>query len=170
MSLFGTTVKAIKITVAVIALLLLSHTVSASDEEPYPIWWSPSLELESLDQIDKRLEKPFWPGDEGLVMGKWDADRYSAKDHAPNCATMIDLDAKGYSPTGSSNDVAIQMIFLAECGTIARLKDARPARQSFLRDFVLDDLAPHYLPGLMSTGGECVGRCLLLDANERRTP
>ncbi len=170
MSLFGTTVKAIKITVAVIALSLLSHTVSASDEEPYPIWWSPSLELESLDQIDKRLEKPFWPDDEGFVMGKWDVDRYSVKDLAPNCATMLDLAEKGYSSAGSCNDIAIQTFFMAECEALRYLKSAQPAKRSYLVGFALDRESFQFLPPMVDLGISCQSICWRYYANEERRP
>ncbi len=170
MSLFGKTIRAIKTILAVIALLLLSHTVSASDEEPYPIWWSPSLELESLDRIDERLERPFWPDDEGFVMGKWDIDKYSAKDLAPNCATMIDLAEKGYSSAGSSNDIAVQTFFMAECEALRYLKNAQPAKRSYLAGFVLDRKAFQFLPHLAFYGPSCGGACWQYYANEERRP
>ena len=36
-------------------------SATAAEAEQYPIWWSPSLELESLDRIDERRRKRFWP-------------------------------------------------------------------------------------------------------------
>ena len=170
MSLVGKTVRAIKITVAVIALSLLSHTVSASDEEAYPIWWSPSLELESLDRIDERLERLFSPDGEGFVMEKWDDGQVVAKDHASNCTTLIDLDEKGYSPTGSSNGIAIQAYHTAECEALRYLKNARSAKRSYLVGFTLDRNSFQILPAMVSFGPSCDSMLWLHFANDAQQP
>ena len=48
-------------------LLMLSMATALADEHaPYPIWWSPELGLESLEQIDERLDRPLGPGEEGF--------------------------------------------------------------------------------------------------------
>ena len=40
---------------------------TATEDGPYPVWWSPILEVESLDHIDARLERalpsPFRTGE-----------------------------------------------------------------------------------------------------------
>ncbi len=44
-------------------------------EPPYPIWWSPVLELDSLEAIDARLHRALWPGDdEGMTLYKQEGD------------------------------------------------------------------------------------------------
>ncbi len=40
---------------AMTAALAASH--SMAEEEAYPVWWSPALELESLGDIDERLAR-----------------------------------------------------------------------------------------------------------------
>ncbi len=48
---------------AVAALTLVSLAPAAADEgEKYPIWWSPRLQLESLDKIDEVIDRHGgWP-------------------------------------------------------------------------------------------------------------
>jgi hypothetical protein len=170
MSAFGKAIRAIKTILMVIALSLLAGMAVASDEEPYPIWWSPELELESLEKVDERLERPFRPGDEGFVMDKWDDGQVVAKDHAPNCATMINLDEKGYSPTGGSNGIAIQAYHMAECEALRYLKNAQPAKRSYLARFVLDRKAFQFLPHMAFFGPSCSSACWTYFANEERCP
>ena len=43
------------LTAAMTAALAASH--SMAEEEAYPVWWSPALELESLGDIDERLAR-----------------------------------------------------------------------------------------------------------------
>ncbi len=50
------------IVLAVVAMVVPSIVVAAEDG-PYPVWWSPALELDSLDAIDARLAREIWPGD-----------------------------------------------------------------------------------------------------------
>ncbi len=39
--------------------LALGGDALAGEQAAYPIWWSPRLGLESLDQVEARLEDPF---------------------------------------------------------------------------------------------------------------
>jgi hypothetical protein len=42
-----------------------------AEEPPYPVWWSPVLELDSVEGIDARLHRALWPGDdEGMTLYK----------------------------------------------------------------------------------------------------
>jgi hypothetical protein len=43
------------IIVAATALLLGVSGPANAEADPFPVWWSPVLELESLDAIDARL-------------------------------------------------------------------------------------------------------------------
>ena len=52
--------------------LALGLSGASAEDGPYPVWWSPTLELDSLDQIDARLAREIWPGDpEGLPLAKY---------------------------------------------------------------------------------------------------
>ncbi len=44
------------IALAVVAMVVPA-IVAAAEDGPYPVWWSPMLELDSLDAIDARLER-----------------------------------------------------------------------------------------------------------------
>ncbi len=166
MSPFGRTVRATKAILMAIALSPLAGMSLAADEEPYPIWWSPKLELESLEKVDQRLERSFWPDDEGFVMKKWDVDRYSAKDPAPNCPALLDLAEQGYQGT----PFKLHMALMAECEALRYLKNARPAKRSYLAGFMLNHEAFEFLPHMVYFGGSCSSACARYYANEERIP
>ena len=151
---------------AALSLNASSRIASASDNEPYPIWWSPSLDLESLDRIDERLERPFWPDDESFVMDKWDGDRVVAKDLAPNCATMIDLAEQGYQGT----PFGLHMALMAECEALRYLKNAQPAKKSSLAGFTLNRESFHVLPAMVLFSPNCDSLLWLYFANDERRP
>ncbi len=165
MSLLGKTVKTIAVAVALSPLAGMSL---ASDEELYPIWWSPSLELESLDQIDKRLEKPFWPDSDGFDMFRREGIRVFS-DLAPNCATLINLVEQEYHAKGSHNR-RLQSFLLAECEALQSLKDALPAKRSYLRGFILNREAFQFLPHMVDFGISCSSICWQYYANEEHIP
>ena len=123
------------------ASLALANPASA-EEPPFPVWWSPMLELDSLDAIDARLARHIWPGDnEGLPLAKWDGEiREDAS--AVNCIELERLVADGFHGI-SSNDFGLQLLNQALCRGIEALGRARPAETSYLRDFVLDEEAIH---------------------------
>ena len=59
------------------ALALGLSGPAAAEEPPYPVWWSESLELDSLDAIDARLDRELWEGDdEGLPLGRREGDAW----------------------------------------------------------------------------------------------
>ena len=83
---------------------------------------------------------------------------------------MIDLDEKGYSPTGGSNGIAIQAYHMAECEALRYLKNAQPAKRSYLAGFVLDRKAFQFLPHMVDLGISCWSWCQTYFANEERHP
>ena len=117
-------------------------TVRAAEEGPYPIWWSPALELESLDDIDARLDRELYPGASDFKIYGWDGD-----DPIPavmdTCAKTIELSEAGYQAPYNHSFKA-QWSFLAWCRAIDLLKSAKPANQSYVRDFRLDRGAVNY--------------------------
>ncbi len=142
-----------------------------SAAEPYPIWWSPKLELDSLDAIDARLERPFWDPSEysgGLPLyprGSRQEDRREAR----NCVELLALRKRGYF-AASTNDINLMWYFDAWCRAIAVLKTAEPATQSFLRDFALDHSSVDYLPALAIPSPSCDWLCRQQEADVRRIP
>jgi hypothetical protein len=168
-------VRRISVAAGLAALWLASAAPApAAAEEfeggpPHPVWWSPMLELDSLEAIDARLARHIWPGDdEGLPLAKWDGEiREEAS--AVNCIELERLVAAGFSGI-SSNDFGLQLLNQALCRGIEALGRAQPAETSYLRDFVLDEEAIHLLPAMAKISPSCDYQCRQRVANERRIP
>jgi hypothetical protein len=142
---------------------------SAEEDGPYPVWWSPALELESLDAIDARLERAIWPGDpEGLPLAKTEGE---TRKEVPafNCIELERWVGEGYSGIGS-NGFGLQLYNQALCRAIEMMRRAEPAERSLLRDFVLNDDAIHVLPALVNVTPPCELWCRQGLANKRRIP
>ncbi len=141
----------------------------SGDEPPYPVWWSPVLELDSLEGIDARLHRALWLGDdEGMPLFKIEDDKREDVS-AANCIELRLLVDKGYRGAGS-HDYWVQQYLLAQCRAIELMKRARPAKRSFLRDFVLDEEAIHVLPAMVEDSSSCDFVCRQRVANERPIP
>jgi hypothetical protein len=101
------------------------------------IWWAKDLNLMNLSDIDQALGKPF---DERISVASG-----SNQAQVGNC-----FDYLKYSDAGYKADSDFQMRMLeslgADCRALALLKDAAPARVSYLQDFRLDTSAPAMLP------------------------
>ena len=70
-----------QVTLAGAAALLLGAPLpaAAAEEPPYPVWWSESLEIESLDRIGTRLElklSPHFP--DGFPLFRHEGDTWEA--------------------------------------------------------------------------------------------
>ncbi len=125
------------------ALALGLSATAAAEESPYPVWWSPALELDSLDAIDARLEGEMWPSSPGgLPLYKYEGDSYDSDNRveawADSCNALMSLTADGYEGLGSPGR-KLEFFNLAYCRAIAMLKQAVPAEFSHLRDFVLNE-------------------------------
>ena len=71
---------------AVIVALAWVSTEAARADGPYPVWWSPTLELDSLDAIDQRLNQQVLPG-EPLEYAQWDLYKTTNGDEVKVTAT-----------------------------------------------------------------------------------
>jgi len=152
---------------AAMALLLgAAGGALSAEESPYPVWWSPVLELESLDHIDQRLERKLWHHGGEIEVSKGAYDRAKSK-IVDTCVSAIELSEKGYWGRGNHNH-KILLLQLAKCRAIEMLKRARPAQVSYVRDFVLDRGALGYLPAMVGIAPSCSGRCWQYAANEKR--
>ncbi len=143
---------------------------------PYPVWWSHGFELESLDQVDARLRRSFWSGmDLGIGLYKGSYDDY-VEAEAKTCVELEALTRSGYGlPEGRLHST--QMHHLLRCRTIALIGKVQPARESFLRDFVINQESSRNLlrafglvvgGGVPSQNGEMVltrglGKLLVVD-------
>ncbi|MEE8226157.1 MAG: hypothetical protein V3R30_05020 [Kiloniellales bacterium] len=142
---------------------------TATEDGPYPVWWSPVLELDSLDAIDARLAREIWPGDsEGMRLMKIENDT-RVEVRAVNCIDLERLVDDGYYGIGR-HGFWLQQYQLARCHAIEMLRTAMPAQQSFLRDFSLDVDTVDYLPAIMNLSPLCEMMCREIIANNRRIP
>ena len=154
------------------AILLPCHLASAAaaaEAEKYPIWWSPTLELESLDKIDERRRKRFWPEEyEGMDVFK-DGDSKAKSAVVENCVSLDRLLNEGFYPPFSRGS-QIAMSLSATCTTLDMLESARAAEVSFVRDFVMTAEALDYLPAMVNIAPGYDWMCRQYRANERRIP
>ena len=162
-------IRAALFTFACLIMIAPAGPTSAAADASYPVWWSPKLELQSLDQVDQRLRRDLWPeigkGFELYLRG----NSRSRKAYARDCSTMISLSEAGYWGLGNIN-IKPQIFNLAHCRAIALLAQANPVRTSYLRDFTLNAEALDYLPALVNLYPSCEFICYAVEANEHGIP
>ena len=135
--------------------------------EAYPVWWSPSLGIEGLDDVEKRLEDPAWFGG-GIPIYKGErGNRQEAI--ADNCDSLDRLRKEGYSAY-VTHSIRVVLYHSAKCHVIEMLLEAMPAKKSHVRDFKLDADSINYLPALVDASPSCDWLCRQYVANERRIP
>lgn len=135
-----------------------------ADEGPYTIWWSPMLELDSLDNVEQRLDRRLWKHtDNGFELYRRVGERrFTAV--ADSCRSLLKLSAEGFEAPGN-NDHQIQLLLVAKCRAIELLGQAKPARRSFVRDFGLDADTLNSMPPPID-GPSCSFVCRQISANE----
>ena len=139
----------------------------ASEEAPYPIWWSPSLELESLDKIDERMSRTFWhnPNDGFPVAKSMDPD--SERALVNSCESYFKLTSEGYYAT--KNIDYKPLAFQASiCHALDMLRTAAPSPVSYVDAFKLSEDALDVLPAMMGPAYSCDSTCRRFVANQRR--
>ena len=152
------------------ATLTLAAPAQSHETTPrYPVWWSGELELKSLDRVEGRMRRDLWPDiGEGFDLYVGIQPRLR-KAYARNCDSLIRLSEAGYSALGNIN-IKPQLFNLARCRAIAMLAQAKPARVSHLRDFVLNAGALEFLPALVNLYPSCELICYAVAANARSIP
>ena len=139
---------ALAILLAAIPLWNAARTAAA---EEFPVWWSPRLEVESLDKIDARLSRKFH------IHGRVEADRKhnGVRETAvmDSCTTTRRLSDAGFQGLGPTS--GLQLAILAKCQAIELLADIRPAERSFVQNFVLDETAIPFLPIMFNAFSQC---------------
>jgi hypothetical protein len=159
----------ISIIAAVMALVIGLFGPASADDGPFPVWWSPVLELDSLDQIDARLEREIWPDDpEGMPLYQYEGDT-RLEVWAINCKELKRRSEEGYYGAGS-HDRWVQKYHLSQCKAIEMLRSAAPASRSFVQDFTYDLESVNYLPAMVDLSPSCDFVCREVVANERRIP
>jgi hypothetical protein len=140
----------------------------AADDGPYPIWWSPVLEFDSLDNVERRLDRRLWKDFDDVLelYRRVDGRRLTAV--ADSCRSLLKLSAEGFEARGR-HERAIFFAFHAECRAIEMLGRAKPARRSFVRDFALDADALFSMPAPID-GPSCDFTCRQIHANDKGVP
>ena len=151
------------------ALVFAAAAAASADEPPYPVWWSPVLELESLESVNERLERALWPdNEEGLLLYSGSGANL-VEPRANSCASLKKLTEAGYFGGGSPT-IWVQHYHLSLCEAIQALGSAAPANVSFLRDFTFDVESVHYLPAMVNLSPSCDFVCREMVANDKGIP
>lgn len=151
---------------AIAAAAVLAACAPVAETGPYPIWWSPRLELTSLDQIDARLQRDLWPTIDAKMEVYLNHDGTKDKALARNCKSLIELTDADYWAL-SSLEYFVQRSELAHCRAIKMLGQGRAADVSYLRNFTMNESAVIYLPALVGLTSSCRRTCEYIDANAR---
>ena len=101
------------------------------------VWWTSAVGLDSPASIPKAIEQP------------WQAPVAAAKDGASasitNCASSLDLQAKGYTAIAERDGQALQSLTV-RCLALRAIQQAKPASQSALAKFELTPAVVNLLP------------------------
>lgn len=179
-----------------VLLLLCGPAALAGEDAPYPVWWSPELGLESLDDIEWKLEESFprtrWyevvthdvqliytdelidkdDPERGYFQGLEDIniERRTIND----CLSLITWRDQGFGVFDGSpfsyHASRLDSFYSGYCYTLSALKDAKPSKKSFLRDFAFDEDAIDYIPPMIRLGWRCRGLNEFLRANRDGVP
>ena len=134
--------------------------------ERYPVSWSPALQLDSLDRLEARLSEPAPIEGMKLVKGY---PVVEARAVVTDCNSLLRLKAEGYEARGNQN-YRLVLFNAAWCGALAAFRTARPARVSYVRNFVFDARAPAVLPAMVFPAPGCDWLCRQHMANARGIP
>lgn len=91
------------------------------------LWWSSSLRLDSLEAIEGAMQKP-WP--DAVAVSKSGSGQATVS----NCATSLELQAKGYSANGEREMQALQAMTVP-CLVLRALRQGKLARRTGLSAF-----------------------------------
>lgn len=164
---------------------------SGGETNDYPTWWSPELELDSLDRAEEALNAAFpWRQQFHLYKNDFKGTNLDQlyDEHRPemgynrvlreinlrdrlvtDCASLMKSARDGYS-SDSREGFNLYSYWSARCYALDALTTVRPAPTSHLRDFVFDGDAKKYLPPMVGEGWDCRLRNQLLEANRDGVP
>ena len=116
-----------------------------------------------------RVRRDLWLDfPDGLKLYKKQGDGHVTA-QAQNCESLTRLSEDGYYG-GGSPDISVQSYQLSVCQAVALLGQAKPARVSYLHDFVLNKDAVNYLPAMVNIYASCTFVCRAFNANKRGVP
>ncbi len=149
---------------AFVATLTLAAPAQAHETTPrYPVWWSDKLRLESLERVEARLEEPFWDnGSYTVYKGVGDERTETTVD---TCVIRRRLFEEGYY--AEAPERYFEVYLWAMCDALEKLRTAKPAQRSFVRNFVFDRNAMNLLPAIVGGYESCSFLCRLKRDNEK---
>ena len=116
--------------------------VRANEGPPFLVWWWPLMGIEYPSKIDDLLAQGFWLTENGTMLEIESAGEM-VEVPAKSCQILKKMLERGYRLTaGHRSHVSV----IADCRVLELLRDARAAKASHLRDFVLDEAAMDLLP------------------------
>lgn len=117
----------------IIIALLMTVTSFAAGVDKYPVQWTSNLKLKSIAAIPQLFANPSYPGSQvNYVGGANDAQMTVAT----TCNDYFKLTKKDYEPANNM-EIAAESFFKLNCDPLLFLQHAKPAKQSFLRQFNL---------------------------------
>lgn len=164
---------------ALFALTLLCASAAlAGEDAPYPIWWSPESNIDSLDQFDEPFEKEFGSGGDGRMRVYKGEQPNKDEAYAYDCRSVLRLDndgyfpkprldIKGFYPPDSIPEMDQFFQYSKRCELMEILRDTKPSQVSHVRDFEFDLTSIDYLPALIDASPSCDFLCRQYRANER---
>ena len=121
---------------ALVTALGAGQAMTAED-----VWWTPKLHVSSLSSIAERMQVPF---EDKVAVHKGEASAMIT-----NCADYLTYAPQHYEP-GSDLELRVLRSWGTDCRALDALKEAVPAKRSFMRGFRLDAKALEYLPPQLS--------------------
>ena len=161
MTRFGAMIRTMRLVILVLVGVALGLPAAAAEGESgtYPIWWSPSLELDSLDQLEARLHQSLWPSlPDNRSFTVLVTDNGGQREmRVRTCADISWLEGKRFTYKAGSYSPAYYDE--RRCRVLGRLNRAVPAQQSFVNDFVLNKAAIDVLPAMVEPAVACEELC-----------
>ncbi len=136
------------IALAILAIALFiwgAARPAAVAAEEFPVWWSPKLELSSLENLPRRMERDFRPERWRVVGVPDDGEKTIVDDCKSLLSSGLDLPSWFYLVDSEARPFYSE---LADCQALRRLGQVRPAKESYLQTFELGPQAPNILPNL----------------------
>ncbi len=150
-------------------LFLATAKPASAAQEEFPVWWSPSLELESLDQIDAILNGALPDSIQFRVRGR--APEAERK-WAATCREFMRLNSAGLRAPHETDAGRIQTADVErlrrKCYTLIALLRATPSARSFVHDFEMGENALDFLPQMLGAG--CRDLRAAIGANRKGIP
>lgn len=142
--------KMIWIALAILAVALsiwgaARPAAGADTAEEFPVWWSPKLELGSLENLPRRMDRDFPPERWRVVGIPDDGEKTIIDDCKSLLSSGFDLPSWFYGVDSEARPFYSE---LADCQALSRLGQVRPAKVSHLQTFELGPQAPKILPNL----------------------